>query len=212
MHNYCILNFAPLRIVIQFFGIGIPGKIFYVIQIGAAGSVNAYVVNSNVAWGESRDQICRLSVFHAIVIADAADQPKGHLGRGDLRILPVIHQTDTVMLNNDRDPGAQISPPTLEQLILELPPREPHFIDDMFQSTHRHISAPPRPQLPVMNDWVTAAGLDIAKLGKVRQEKLWHALTSSLRGRFRVKIRSNNPSNTGFHSGLNAGGDIQLAH
>ena len=58
-----------------------------------------------------------------------------------------------------------------------------------FQSTHRHISAPPRPQLQLMNDWVTAAGLDIAKLGKVRQEKLWHALTSSLRGRFRVKIR-----------------------
>ena len=41
----------------------------------------------------------------------------------------------------------------------------------MFQSTHRCISAPPRPQLPAMNDWVTAAGLDIAKLGKVRQQK-----------------------------------------
>ena len=61
-----------------------------VVQIGQNGTVNAYVVNSNVAWGESRDQIGRLSVFSAAVVADAEDQTPERLERKELRKLPLI--------------------------------------------------------------------------------------------------------------------------
>ncbi len=43
------------------------------IQIGQAGSVNAYVVNSAVAWGQPRDELHTAS-FTATVLASASEQ------------------------------------------------------------------------------------------------------------------------------------------
>jgi hypothetical protein len=51
-------------------------------------------VNSNVAWGESRDQIGRLSIFSAAVVADAEDQTPERLERNELRKLPIIVPPD----------------------------------------------------------------------------------------------------------------------
>ncbi len=62
-----------------------------VVQIGPRGTVNAYVVNAAVAWGEKRDHIGRLAVFHAQVVAAAEDQPEGALERRELRRIPMLY-------------------------------------------------------------------------------------------------------------------------
>ena len=52
-----------------------------VVQVGGRGTVNAYVVNDAIAWGQARDQRQQLSQFHAQVIADADDQNPATLHR-----------------------------------------------------------------------------------------------------------------------------------
>ena len=88
-----------------------------IVQIGSSGTINAYVVNSSVAWGEARDQIGRLSVFQAAVVADAEDQPEGRLERSNLRKLPLIYPPEEAMPAGDGEPGAQIALPGLEPVI-----------------------------------------------------------------------------------------------
>ena len=68
----------------------VDGNWVQVVQIGQHGTINAYVVNSTVAWVESRDQLHRLSIFHATVVADAEDQTEETLSRSNLRKLPII--------------------------------------------------------------------------------------------------------------------------
>src|ERR1019366_8421610 len=46
-----------------------------VVRLNGSGTVAAYVVNASVAWGEKREHIGRLAVFHAAVVANADDQP-----------------------------------------------------------------------------------------------------------------------------------------
>ncbi len=87
------------------------------VQIGSNGTVNAYVVNSSVAWGESRDQIGRLSVFHATVVADAEDQRPETLERSELRRLPIIVPPEEALPHGDGEPGAQIALPGMEPVI-----------------------------------------------------------------------------------------------
>jgi hypothetical protein len=60
-----------------------------VVKLNGPGTVNAYVVNDRVAWGQPRDQL-RLSVFSATVVADTADQEEALLGHGDLRRIPTL--------------------------------------------------------------------------------------------------------------------------
>ena len=60
-----------------------------VVKLNGPGTVNAYVVNDRVAWGQPRDQL-RLSVFSAAVVADQADQEEALLGHGDLRRIPTL--------------------------------------------------------------------------------------------------------------------------
>ena len=88
-----------------------------VVQIGASGTVNAYVINSAVAWGEARDQIPRLSTFHARVIADAEDQKPEALERHELRKLPIIIPPEEALPHGDGEPGAQTLLPGFEPVI-----------------------------------------------------------------------------------------------
>lgn len=60
-----------------------------VVRIGK-GKEAAYVVNDQVAWGQSRDQL-RLSVFSATVVADLDDQEPGALEHRDLRRIPTLY-------------------------------------------------------------------------------------------------------------------------
>jgi hypothetical protein len=87
------------------------------VQIGNTGTVNAYVVNSSVAWGETRDQMPRLSVFHAAIIADAADQSEATLGRTKLRKLPLVVPPEQPLPDGPGEPGAQTLLPGLEPVI-----------------------------------------------------------------------------------------------
>ncbi len=95
----------------------VDGNWVQVVQIGQHGTINAYVVNSSVAWGESRDHIGRLSVFHAAVVADAEDQSPETLERSDLRKLPIIYPPEEAMPHGDGEPGAQMCLPGMEPVI-----------------------------------------------------------------------------------------------
>lgn len=87
----------------------VAGGWIQVVQLGHLGTVNAYVVNSAVAWGESREQMHRLAVFSARVVADAEDQSPETLERRDLRKLPVIYPPEEALPTGDGEPGAQIA-------------------------------------------------------------------------------------------------------
>lgn len=69
----------------------VKGRWVQVVQVGPSGTVNAYVVNSHVAWGEARDQIGRLAVFTATVIADADEQPPDMLKHRELRTVSLTY-------------------------------------------------------------------------------------------------------------------------
>jgi hypothetical protein len=97
------------------------GRWIQVIRLNGPGTVAAYVVNSAVAWGEHREHIGRLSVFHATVIADAEDQPEGALARRDLRKVPVIVPPEAALPAGDGEPGAQIALPGMEPVIQAAP-------------------------------------------------------------------------------------------
>ena len=81
-----------------------------VVRIGR-GKEAAYVINEQVAWGQSRDQL-RLSAFSATVVSDAGDQDDLTLDQAPLRRLPTLY------------PGEQ-QLPSGEGLA---PPSQPHFV------------------------------------------------------------------------------------
>ena len=82
-----------------------------VVQLGGKGGVNAYVVNSSVAWADNRDKLC-LATFSARVIAARDEQDQAD--SSPLRRIPTLY------------PGEEQSPqgPGLE------PPSQP-FIEGM---------------------------------------------------------------------------------
>lgn len=63
-----------------------------VVRIGK-GKEAAYVINDQVAWGQSRDQL-RLSAFSATVIADAEDQDSLTVDGTPLRRLPTLYPSE----------------------------------------------------------------------------------------------------------------------
>lgn len=74
------------------------------VSMGGAGTVNAYIVNDQVAWGEKRDNMPRLSLFTARVIADIDDQSESTLNRSQLRKIPVIYPNERQLPSG---PGAE---------------------------------------------------------------------------------------------------------
>jgi len=61
-----------------------------VVKMNGPGTVSAYVVNSQVAWAEKRENL-RFAVFSATVIADQEDQEASLLGAHELRQIPSIY-------------------------------------------------------------------------------------------------------------------------
>jgi hypothetical protein len=88
-----------------------------VVQIGASGTVNAYVVNTNVAWGEKRDQRHRLAVFTATVVGDLEEQPSGAENASPLRRVPVIFPPEKSIAVGEGEPGAQIALPGMDAVV-----------------------------------------------------------------------------------------------
>lgn len=89
------------------------------VSMGGAGTVNAYIVNDQVAWGEKRDNMPRLSLFTARVIADIDDQSESTLSRSQLRKIPVIYPNERQLPTG---PGAEPpSQPTIPGMEPDLP-------------------------------------------------------------------------------------------
>jgi len=100
----------------------IEGGWIQVVQLGSHGTVNAYVVNAAVAWGEKREHIGRLAVFHARVVADAEDQPESTLERKELRRIPALYPGEQQLPSGEgEDPPSQ---PPLPGFELDLPVRK----------------------------------------------------------------------------------------
>lgn len=94
-----------------------------VVQVGGRGTVNAYVVNDTIAWGQKRDQRPNLSVFSAQVVADAEDQTPATLSVQELRRLPLIYPPEEALPSGPGEPGAQMLLSGMEPVI-EGPPRQ----------------------------------------------------------------------------------------
>lgn len=60
-------------------------------RLASTSSVMAYVVNDQVAWGEKRDLIGRLSNFSAQVVVAEADQTPEDLKPVELRRIPALY-------------------------------------------------------------------------------------------------------------------------
>jgi len=94
-----------------------------VIRIGK-GKESAYVVNSRVAWGESRKNL-RLSAFSATVIADIQDQDTLALDESiPLRRVPVLMRGELQLPTGDGEPPP--SQPHLTDMEPDLPALEAH--------------------------------------------------------------------------------------
>lgn len=76
------------------------GRWIDVVQLGGGGGVNCYVVNSQVAWGQPREQL-HLAQFSATVVANAAEQPKDALNHRELRRVPVLMRQGELRLSTD---------------------------------------------------------------------------------------------------------------
>jgi len=76
------------------------------IQLGGRGTVNAYVINSRVAWADNRGKLPTAS-FHAQVIADRRDQDEKALGNEKLRMVPLIHPPEEALPSGEWPEGEQ---------------------------------------------------------------------------------------------------------
>jgi hypothetical protein len=76
-----------------------------VVQLGGKGGVNAYVVNSRVAWANARDQLGR-AVFTATVVTTRAEQTEG-IDSEPLRRIPTLYPGEQQLPN-----GAGLAPPS----------------------------------------------------------------------------------------------------
>ena len=89
-----------------------------VVQVGANASVNAYIINDRVAWGQKRVLMPHVSVFSANIIASAAEQPEGVVeNKAKLHKLPVLFIGERQM-----PVGEPAEPPVQQSLIDNDPP------------------------------------------------------------------------------------------
>lgn len=88
-----------------------------VVQLGGKGGVNAYVVNSRVAWADSRDKLGR-ATFRATVVTTKAEQTDG-IETAALRRIPTLYPGERQLPTG---PGeAPPSQPSIEGLEPDLP-------------------------------------------------------------------------------------------
>ena len=113
-----------------------------VVKLGPSGTTNAYVVNSAVAWGERREQIGQLSIFHASIIADADDQDAPDtLTRMQLRKIPMLYHGEQQLPSGDGEPPP--SQPSFGGLEPDLPARRADYDHETGE-----VIAPAQPRKP----------------------------------------------------------------
>lgn len=93
----------------------VADKWIQAISMGGAGTVNAYVVNDRVAWGEKRDMRPHVSVFSAQVIARADEQDAMTLEGSSLRRIPTLYAGERQLPTGPgEEPPSQPSIPGFE--------------------------------------------------------------------------------------------------
>jgi len=91
-------------------------KWIQVVSMGGAGTINAYVVNDQVAWGERRGNMPTTSTFSARVIADIDDQSEHTLVLSNLRRIPTLYPGEMQLPSGPGSaPPSQPSIPGMEQ-------------------------------------------------------------------------------------------------
>jgi len=93
-------------------------KWIQVVSMGGSGTVCAYVVNDQVAWGGKRENM-RTSIFSARVIADIDDQSEHTLTRANLRRIPVLYPNEMQLPSGAGEPPP--SQPAIDGMDLDLP-------------------------------------------------------------------------------------------
>ena len=93
-------------------------KWIQVVSMGGSGTVCAYVVNDQVAWGGKRENM-RTSIFSARVIADIDDQSEHTLTRANLRRIPVLYPNEMQLPSGAGEPPP--SQPAIDGMDLYLP-------------------------------------------------------------------------------------------
>ena len=88
------------------------------VRLNGPGTVNAYVINSRVAWSRSRADL-KHSVFNARVIADFDDQKE--LESADLRRIPVLYPNEQQLPSGEGEPPP--SQPLIDGMEPDLPTR-----------------------------------------------------------------------------------------
>jgi hypothetical protein len=100
-----------------------------VLQIGGKGGALAYVVNSRVAWGQSRDAI-RYASFGARVLVSSTEQAEEIDGRPPLRQVPVLLRGERQLPDGPGEaPPSQPTMPGMEPDLPAVQGRDPHTLD-----------------------------------------------------------------------------------
>jgi Fe2+ or Zn2+ uptake regulation protein len=82
-------------------------------RIGKSGTVNAYVVNSRVAWADKRDNR-EHAIFAAQIVVDRADTPENQQRQTPLRKIPIIFPPEMALVTGAWPNGAQTQLPGME--------------------------------------------------------------------------------------------------
>lgn len=115
----------------------VADKWISVVKLNGPGTVSAYLVNDQVAWGERRDRLV-LSAFSARVIADMDDQESVLLGHHDLRKIPSLHPGELQLPTG----GGEAAP--AQPSITGLKPDLPHTaMENSFFRTRNEVSKLP---------------------------------------------------------------------
>jgi hypothetical protein len=96
------------------------GKWIQVVQLGPTGTVNAYVINSRVAWCDLRDNR-KMAIFSARIVADAEDQTELTLSEDKLRRIPMVHPPEEALPAGEWPLDAQTQLPGLERVAVGQP-------------------------------------------------------------------------------------------
>jgi hypothetical protein len=93
-----------------------------VVQLGGKGGVNAYVINSRVAWADNRDKL-PMATFTARVLASRNEQDQ--IDTSALRRIPTLYPGEQQLPSGEGEPPP--SQPSLDGLELDLPSRSGHL-------------------------------------------------------------------------------------
>lgn len=114
-----------------------------IVKLNGPGTVNAYVVNDRVAWGQPRDQMV-LSTFSANIVADREDQDAATLDDADLRRIPVLYPGEQQL------PAGPGEPPPSQTILEGMEPDLP-FLEAVETSGNHTKTRADDDQIPLLD-------------------------------------------------------------